>query len=90
MLIGSRQKVHNTDLNSIAGSSVVNLNYVKCIGVVIIILFKIGPHVEYVNKTVSSNMGMLNRLRNYVPQSNLHYRFVCLVTPSLDYCCAVW
>ena len=44
-----------------------------------------GPHVEYENKTVSSNLGMLNRIRNCVPQSSLHSLFVCLVTPSLDY-----
>ena len=33
---------------------------------------------------------MLNRICNYVPQSSLHSLFVCLVTPSLDYCCTVW
>ena len=33
---------------------------------------------------------MLNRIRNYVPQSSLHSLFVCLVTPSLYYCCTVW
>ena len=36
MLIGSKQKVHNTDLNvSIAGSSVVKVNCVKSLGVII-------------------------------------------------------
>ena len=45
MLIGSKQKVHNTDLNvSIAGVSVdESLSW--------------GPHVEYVKKTVSSKLG---------------------------------
>ena len=70
MLIGSRQNVHNTDLNDFIDES---LSW--------------GPHVEYVKKTVSSNLGMLNRIRNYVHQRSLHSLFVCLVTPSLDYCC---
>ena len=36
MLIGSKQKVCNTNLSvSIAGSSVVKVNYVKCLGVII-------------------------------------------------------
>ena len=35
-------------------------------------------------------LGMLNRIRNCVPQSNLHSLFVCLVTPYLDYGCTVW
>ena len=91
MLIGSKQKVCNTDLNvSIAGSSVVKVNYVKCLGVIIDESLSWGPHVEYVKKTVSSNLGMLNRIRNCVPQSSLHSLFVCLVTPSLDYCSTVW
>ena len=71
-------------------SSVVKVNYVKCLGVIIDGSLSWGPHVEYVKKTVSSNLGMLNRIRNCVPQSNLHSLFVCLVTPSLDYCCTVW
>ena len=36
VLIGSKQKVCNTELSvSIAGSSVVKVNYVKCLGVII-------------------------------------------------------
>ena len=90
-LIGSKQKVHNTDLNvSIAGSSVVKVNCVKCLGVIIDESLSWGPHVEYVKKTVSSKLGMLNRIRNYVPHSSLLSLFVCLVTSSLDYCCTVW
>ena len=91
MLIGSKQKVNNTDLNvSIAGVSVAKVNDVKCLGVIIDESLSWGPHVEYVKKTVSSKLGMLNRIRNYVPQSSLHSLFVCLVSPSLDYCCTVW
>ena len=33
---------------------------------------------------------MLNRISNCVPQISLHSLFVCMVTPSLDYCCTVW
>ena len=77
MLIGSKQNVHNTDLNaSIAGSSVVKVNCVKCLGVIIDERLSWGPHVEYVKKTISSNLRMLNRIRNYVPQSSLHSLFV--------------
>ena len=89
MPIGSKQNVHNTDLNvSIASSSVVKVN--QWHGVIIDESLCWGPNVEYVKKTVSSNLGILNRIRNYVSQSSLHSLFVCLVTPSLDYCCTVW
>ena len=53
MLIGAKQKVRNTDVNvSIAGSSVVKVNE----------SLSWGPNVEYVKKTVSSNLGMINRI----------------------------
>ena len=93
MLIGSKQNVCKTDLNvSIAGSSAVQVNYVKCLGVIIDESLSWGPHVEYVGlkKTVSSNLCMLSRIRNCVPQSSLHSLFVCVITPSLDYCCTAW
>ena len=64
MLIESKQNVHNTDLNvNIAGSSVVKVNCVKCLGVIIDESLSWGPHVEYVKKTVYSKLGMLNRIR---------------------------
>ena len=45
---------------SFAGSLVVKVNYVKCIGVIIDESW--SPHVEYVKKTVYSNLGMINNL----------------------------
>ena len=34
------------------------MNYVKCLGVIIDESLSWAPHVEYVKKTVSSNMGI--------------------------------
>ena len=39
----------------------------KCLGVIFDESLSWGLHVEYVKKTVSSNLGMLNRIRNCVP-----------------------
>ena len=41
-------------------------------------------------KTVSSKLGMLIRIRDCVTQSSLHTLFVSLVMPTLEYCCTVW
>ena len=91
MLIGTKQKVHGVGLNvTIAGNSVVKVDHCKCLGVIIDESLSWGPHVEYVKKTVSCKMGMLKRIRDYVPQSSLKSLFVSLVMPSLDYCSTVW
>ena len=87
MLFGSKQNIHITDLNvSIAGSSVVKVNYAKCLRVIIDTSLCWGPHVEYVNKTVSYNLGMLNRIGSYVPQSSIHSNFFVLVFRLLLHC----
>ena len=91
MLIGSRQKISNTDLNVyIADNLIVKAKCCKCLGVIIDETFSWGPHVEYVRKTVSSKLGTLTRIRDYVTQSSLHTLFVSLVMPTLEYCCTVW
>ena len=89
--IGSRQKISNTDLNVyIADNLIVKAKCCKCLGVIIDETFSWGPHVEYVRKTVSSKLGMLTRIRDYVTQSSLHILFVSLVMPTLEYCCTVY
>ena len=47
-----------------SGRSVVKVNYVKCLGDIIDECLSWSPHVEYVKKTVSANLGMLIRIRN--------------------------
>ena len=60
MLIGTRQKVSNTDLNvSIADSQIVKVNSCKCLGVIIDETLSCTPQVEYVKTKVASKLGML-------------------------------
>ena len=77
LLIGLRQKISNTDLNVyIADNLIVKAKCCKCLGVIIGETFRWGPHVEYVRKTVSSKLGMLTRIRDYVTHISLHTLFV--------------
>ena len=93
MLIGSRQRISNTDLNvSIADSPIVKVNSCKCLGVINDETLSWTPHVEYVKTKVASKLGMLNRIRDCVPQSCL--KTVCKLSYAilrlLLYCCTVW
>ncbi len=91
MLIGTRQKISNVNLNvCIAGSRIENVKSYKCLGVIIDEALSWGPHVEYVRKHVVSKIGILSRIRDCVPQHSLHTLFVSLVMPTLEYCCTVW
>ena len=80
MHIGSRQNIFNTDLNVyIADNLIVKAKCCKWLGVIIDKTFSCGPPVEYVRKTVSSKLGMLTRIRDYVTQSSLHTLFVSFI-----------
>ena len=54
-----------------ADNLIVKAKCCKCLGVIIDETFSWGPHVEYVRTTVSSKLGMLTRIRDYVTQSSL-------------------
>lgn len=91
MLIGTRQKICNAELNVyIADKPITKERCCKCLGIIIDDTLSWGPHIEYVRKTVSSKLGMLNRIRDCVTQKSLLTLFVSLVMPTLEYCCTVW
>ena len=49
-----------------------------------------NTHIEYVNKKVSKCVGILNKLKYYVPLSALVTLYNSLILPYLSYCVPVW
>ena len=49
-----------------------------------------NTHIEVVCKKISSALGLINRIRNFVPLHNLFNIFNGLVKPQFDYCSNVW
>ena len=50
------------------------------------------PHfpLDYISSKVSSGIGALKRLREFVDQSTLVKVYNALIQPYFDYCCEVW
>ena len=93
MLVGSRQRVatltQELDL-SINGISLKRVNSSKCLGVEIDEFFTWDAHVTSVSQKVSSGIGVIKKIKPFVPTSNLISVYQSSVEPYLDYCSVVW
>ena len=65
-------------------------NNVNFLGIHIDKYLQWNTHIEYVNKKVSKCVGILNKLKYYVPLSALITLYNSLILPYLSYCVPVW
>ena len=93
MLVGSRQRVatltQELDL-SINGILLKRVNSSKCLGVEIDAFLTWDAHISSVSKKVSSGIGVIKKIKPFVPTSNLLSVYQSIVEPYLDYCSVVW
>ena len=47
-------------------------------------------HTEYISKKIVRNIGILKRIRNFIPQESLLLLYHTLVEPYFRYCSIVW
>ena len=71
----------------------VSLNRVsstKFLGVVIDENLTWKNHIDTISKTISRNIGMLTKLKHYVPEHILHSLYCTLVLPYINYGILIW
>jgi len=49
-----------------------------------------STHVDYVSSNVSKRIGVIGRIKNYLPQKTTNMLAKALVFPHFDYCSSVW
>ena len=93
MLIGSRQRIatltQELDL-SINGISLKRVNSSKCLGVEIDEFLTWDAHIASISRKVSSGIGVLKKIKPFVPTFNLISVYQSIVEPYFDYCSIVW
>jgi len=62
----------------------------KFLGVIIDENIKWKLHIEATSKTVSRNIGVMNKLKHYIPERILHSLYCSLVMPYINYGILVW
>ena len=93
MLIGSRQRMatltQELDL-SINGISLKRINSSKCLGVEIDEFLTWDAHIASISRKVSSGIGVIKKIKPFVPTFNLISVYQSIVEPYFDYCSIVW
>ena len=93
MIIGSRQRISNiiTDPKIELGESVIKrVNKSKTLGIIIDEHLSWNDQIQNVVTKVSKGIGMLRRIRQFVPKSTLLRICNAIVLSHFDYCSLVW
>ena len=73
------------------GDGVVSrVSSIKFLGVIIDENLNFGNHIEFIKSKVSKSVGVLNKVKYFLPKSILLMLYVSLIEPYLRYCIEVW
>ena len=65
-------------------------DYVKYLGVLLDSTLSWKPHIDYISKKVSRIVGVLSRLRHFIPKNTLIKMYKSLLQPLLLYGISTW
>ena len=95
MVIGSKQNLINK-IGDLHTSIVMNNNLVspvvsnKCLGVDLDHKLTFHTYIEEICKKICSGIGVLRRIRQFIPQGSLVTLYESLIQPYFDYCSPFW
>ena len=93
MIIGSRFRLASVINNPkivIGGQNIKQVKHKKTLGVILDDQLKWDKHNEYQCKKISSNIALLRRAKQFVPQEILLIMYNALVLPHFNYCSTIW
>ena len=93
MLIGSRQHFNDIQINpkiTLGDTDVNRISETKTLRIVVDDQLLWKNHVNDRIAKVSKGIGMLRRIKPYVPKYTLMHVYNALIIPYFDYCSLVW
>lgn len=93
LLIGSNYKLNNLDKQpsiKIEASNIKQVSHSKMLGVSIDNHLSWAKHIDEISKKVSSGIGVLRRVRDFVDRETLISIYNALIRPHFGYCSEVW
>ena len=93
LLIGSHHKLNNLDSKpsvNIGHDSIKQVQHSTVLGVEIDENLSWKKHIENVVKKVTSGIGAMRRIRDFVDRETLSSIYNALIRPHFDYCSEVW
>lgn len=93
MIIGSRQRLSNI-INDpkiqLGETTIKRVNHSKTLGVVVDEQLSWKKQIDNVVTKVSKGIGMMRRMKKFVPKSTLVRVYNAIILPHFDYCSLVW
>ena len=98
MLIGTSQRLNQLDQSPestpyaivIDQKEVRRIKLVKYLGMIVDDKLTWSQHVYYISSKITRNIGILKRIRHFIPKESLLLLYHTLVEPYFRYCSIVW
>jgi hypothetical protein len=92
MFLGTRFKIKNTIVNEVYldKCKLTRVHEAKFLGITIDEHLTWKKHVSDVSKKCSRNIGVLNKVKSFLPTNNLHQLYCTLVLPYINYGILLW
>ena len=98
MIIGTSQRLNQLDQSPestpyiirIDGGEIKRVKSVKYLGMIVDDKLTWEQHIGYISEKIVRNIGILKRIRNFIPQESLLLLYHTLVEPYFRYCSIVW
>ena len=98
MLIGTSQRLNQLDQNPestpyaivIDQKEVRRVKCVKYLGMIVDDKLTWSQHVDYISSKITRNIGILKRIRHFIPKESLLLLYHTLIEPYFKYCSIVW
>ena len=98
LIVGTSQHPNQFDKSSestpyitmIDGGEIRRVKSVKYLGMIVDDKLTWEQHIEVISGKMGRNIGILKRIRNFVPQESLLLLYHTLIGPYLRYCSIVW
>ena len=93
ILIGSRNKTNSIDTErgiKIENQVIKKVRNTKVLGVKLDENLSWEKHIDHISSKITSGIGAIMRIKDYVEQSTLVTVYNALTQPYFDYCCEIW
>ena len=93
MIMGTRQRNRNNDKDIsivLNDAQLDRVSSTKFLGVIIDENLTWKNHIDGVSKTISRNIGVINKLKYFVPERILYSLYCTLVLPYINYSILIW
>ena len=98
MIIRKSQRLNQLDQSPestpyiimIDGGEIRRVKSVKYLGMIVGDKLTSEQHIEYASEKIVRNIGILKRIRNFIPHESLLLLYHTLIEPYLRYCSIIW